>query len=40
MSHKIMVMKQGDVVEAGSASEIFDAPKTNYTKELLAAVPA
>ena len=40
MSHKIMVMKQGDVVEMGSASEVFDAPKTDYTKELLAAVPA
>ncbi|MEJ5218979.1 ABC transporter ATP-binding protein [Cognatishimia sp. D5M38] len=40
MSHKIMVMKQGDVVETGTASEIFEAPKTDYTKELLAAVPA
>ena len=40
MSHKIMVMKQGDVVEIGTASEIFEAPKTDYTKELLAAVPA
>lgn len=40
MSHKIMVMKQGDVVETGTASEIFETPKTDYTKELLAAVPA
>ncbi|MCH2248487.1 MAG: ABC transporter ATP-binding protein [Cognatishimia sp.] len=40
MSHKIMVMKQGDVVETGTASEIFETPKTYYTKELLAAVPA
>lgn len=40
MSHKIMVMKQGDVVEAGEAAAIFDAPQTSYTKELLAAVPA
>ncbi len=35
MSHKVMVMKQGDVVEFGSAEEIFDAPKTEYTRALL-----
>ncbi|MGH1413703.1 MAG: ABC transporter ATP-binding protein [Pelagimonas sp.] len=35
MSHKVMVMKQGDVVEFGTAEEIFDAPKTEYTKALL-----
>lgn len=37
MSHKVMVMKQGDVVEAGTAQDIFDAPKTEYTKALMAA---
>ncbi len=37
MSHKIMVMKQGDVVEYGPANAIFDAPQTEYTRELLAA---
>ena len=37
LSHKVMVMKQGDVVEAASAAEIFDAPKTAYTKALMAA---
>ncbi len=37
LSHQVMVMMQGDVVEAGSADEIFDAPKTNYTKTLMAA---
>ncbi|MDU8911828.1 ABC transporter ATP-binding protein [Aestuariicoccus sp. MJ-SS9] len=37
MSHKVIVMKQGDVVEYGSAAEIFDAPKTEYTKTLLSA---
>ncbi|MGR3839060.1 MAG: ABC transporter ATP-binding protein [Cognatishimia sp.] len=40
MSHQIIVMKQGDVVETGTADQIFDAPQTDYTKELLAAVPA
>ncbi len=37
MSHKIMVMKQGDVVEEGTAEEIFDNAQTEYTQELLAA---
>ncbi|PTV95581.1 microcin C transport system ATP-binding protein [Rhodobacter aestuarii] len=37
LSHKIMVMKSGDVVEAGPAAELFAAPKTDYTRALLAA---
>ena len=37
MSHKIMVMKQGDVVEAGLASQVFMQPSTDYTRELMAA---
>ena len=37
MSHKVIVMKQGDVVEYGTAQEIFDAPQTAYTRALLAA---
>ncbi|MCP1169353.1 ABC transporter ATP-binding protein [Limimaricola litoreus] len=37
LSHKVMVMKNGDVVEAGPAEEIFDAPRTDYTRELMAA---
>ena len=37
MSHRVMVMKQGDVVEAGSAAAIFDAPQTAYTRALMAA---
>ena len=40
MSHKIMVMKQGDVVESGPAQEIFENPKADYTRALLAAVGA
>jgi len=37
LSHNVMVMKRGDVVEAGTAAQIFDAPKTDYTKTLMAA---
>ena len=37
LSHKVMVMKRGDVVEAGDADDIFSNPKTDYTRELMAA---
>ena len=37
LSHKVMVMKQGDVVEFGTRDAIFDAPETEYTKTLMAA---
>ena len=37
MSHKVMVMKQGDIVEAGPADSLFDAPQTEYTRTLVAA---
>ena len=37
LSHKVMVMKRGDVVEQGDAAQIFDNPQTDYTRELMAA---
>ncbi|PIE12673.1 MAG: microcin ABC transporter ATP-binding protein [Rhodobacterales bacterium] len=37
MSHQVMVMKRGDVVEMGAASDIFGNPKTDYTRRLMAA---
>lgn len=37
MSHKVMVMKRGDVVEFGEADQIFTAPKSDYTRALFAA---
>lgn len=37
MSHSVVVMNQGDVVEAGPAAELFASPKADYTRKLLAA---
>jgi microcin C transport system ATP-binding protein len=37
LSHKVIVMKQGDVVESGTALEIFRNPQTAYTRALIAA---
>lgn len=37
LSHKVLVMKAGDVVEAGESHLIFDAPKNDYTKTLMGA---
>ena len=37
LSHYVMVMKQGDVVEHGPADQIFDTPQTDYTRTLMAA---
>jgi len=35
LSHQLLVLKQGAIVEYGDASEIFQAPKEQYTQELL-----
>lgn len=37
MSHDVVVMKDGKVVESGPTEQIFDSPKTDYTKALMAA---
>jgi oligopeptide transport system ATP-binding protein len=39
MSDEIAVMKDGKIVEFGSADEVYERPKEAYTKALLAAVP-
>ena len=39
MSDKIVVMKQGAVVEYGPAEEVIRNPQADYTKQLLDAVP-
>ena len=37
MSHKVLVMKQGDVVEQGASEDLFERPQTDYTRLLLQA---
>jgi microcin C transport system ATP-binding protein len=37
LSDEVIVMKDGVVVEQGSADDIFDHPQTDYTKALIAA---
>lgn len=39
ISHRIVVMKQGAIVEAGSVEEVFQRPRHAYTRELIASVP-
>ncbi len=36
---RIVVMQNGDLVEQGSAQEIFERPREQYTKELIDAIP-
>lgn len=36
---RIVVMRSGQVVEAGNTAETFRAPKTEFTKTLIAAIP-
>ncbi len=37
LSHQLLVMRQGKVVEQGAAEDIFAAPQQEYTQQLLAA---
>jgi len=37
ISHEVVVLRAGKVMEQGSAKQIFDAPRNDYTKALMAA---
>lgn len=37
MAHDVLVMKDGRVVEAGTCSDVLNAPEQEYTRELVAA---
>ncbi|WAB81763.1 ABC transporter ATP-binding protein [Microcella daejeonensis] len=39
LADRIVVMKEGDIVESGSVADVFSAPQHPYTQALLAAVP-
>jgi ABC-type oligopeptide transport system ATPase subunit len=39
LSDRIVVMKDGKLVEEGSARQIFDSPRQQYTRDLLGAIP-
>ena len=39
ISDRIMVMRSGKVVEIGDATQIYDKPKSIYTRELIDAIP-
>lgn len=37
LSHQVLVMKDGKVVERGTTTDIFDKPQTEYTRKLIGA---
>jgi microcin C transport system ATP-binding protein len=37
MAHDVLVMKDGDVLESGTAKEVLDSPRQAYTRTLIAA---
>jgi peptide/nickel transport system ATP-binding protein/glutathione transport system ATP-binding protein len=39
MADRVVVMYRGRIVESGPVTEIFESPKADYTRTLLAAVP-
>ncbi|GIK47553.1 MAG: ABC transporter ATP-binding protein [Alphaproteobacteria bacterium] len=39
MAQRVAVMRRGEVVETGAVDEIYSAPKADYTRMLLKAVP-
>jgi peptide/nickel transport system ATP-binding protein len=39
LSHRVLVMKDGRVVESGTPEQIFSTPEHDYTRRLIASIP-
>lgn len=39
MSDRLIVLRYGEIQEYGDADEIYKKPKTQYTTDLIAAIP-
>jgi peptide/nickel transport system ATP-binding protein len=39
IAHRVVVMREGRIVETGPANRVLDAPEAEYTQELLEAIP-
>lgn len=39
VAHQVLVLRQGQTVEQGSASQVFERPQAAYTRELIDAIP-
>jgi len=39
LAHRVLVMHHGLEVETGDVAQIFDRPREQYTRELLASIP-
>lgn len=38
-ANRVMVMKNGRIIESGNVKEVFDSPKSEYTQNLLSSIP-